>query len=130
MDRKKQNFDVYSQNASSFAEKFDRIGPRVADVREVFSLIPKENPSVLELGCGNGRDASEILKHTNNYLGIDFSPALVELARKANPKGNFQTADFEDFEFPKDLDAVFAFASLIHTPKEVQVAVLKRSRKH
>jgi SAM-dependent methyltransferase len=126
MDKKNQTIDTYNQSAVSLAEKFDGLGVRVSDIEETFALIQKDNPFVLEIGCGNGRDAVEIIKYTGNYLGVDISEKLIELAKQKVPTANFQVADIEDFVFPNGLDIVFSFASLIHTPKEVLAIILKR----
>lgn len=40
------------------------------------------------------------------------------MLKKKNPQGKFEIADIENYSFPGDLDIIFAFASLIHTPKE------------
>jgi trans-aconitate methyltransferase len=117
MDKKRQTIDTYNTSAQALAEKFDRWGARLSDIDETFALIKKENPSVLEIGCGNGRDAAEIAKRTPNYLGIDISEKLIELAREKVPTTKFEVADIETYIVPRNLDIVFAFASLIHVPK-------------
>ena len=119
MDKKTQTIQTYNQSAQSFADKFDSLGARLSDIDETFALIKKNNPKVLEVGCGNGRDAEVIYKNTTDYIGIDISEKLIELACKKIPQGKFEVADIEAYIFPHGLDAVFAFASLIHTPKEV-----------
>ncbi len=118
MEKKLETIKTYRESAKALADKFDGLGARVADIEETFAAIHKEHPSVLEIGCGNGRDAAEILKRTNGYLGVDVSEELIKLAKEKNPQGNFVVADIEDYSFPKDIDAIFAFASLIHVPKE------------
>jgi len=117
MNKKGQTIETYNNNAQAFARKFDDLGARTEDIKEVFSLIKKDNPYVLEIGCGNGKDAVEIVKYTNNYLGIDISKNLIELARQKLPKGNFKISDMENYDFPPKIDIIFAFASLIHVPK-------------
>ncbi len=124
MDKKNQTIHTYNESAISLAKKFDELGARVSDIEETFALIEKDNPFVLEIGCGNGRDAVEITKHTKNYLGIDISEKLIELAQQKVPNANFQVADIETFTFPGSLDIVFAFASLIHVPKEALAKIL------
>jgi trans-aconitate methyltransferase len=81
-------------------------------------LVKKDNPEVLEIGCGNGRDAEYILKFSKSYLGIDYSSKFIELCKEKVPNGNFIINDVEEYIFPNNLDIVFAFASLLHTPKE------------
>lgn len=107
------------------AEKFNGLGPRIHDIDETFRIVPKKNPRVVEIGCGNGRDAEEICKRTSDYLGIDVTETFIEMARRKAPNGAFKVADVEDFVFPDKIDIVFAFASLIHVPKEILRSVLK-----
>lgn len=118
MDNKTQTINTYNESAQSLADKFDSLGARVSDINETFGLIQKDNPKVLEIGCGNGRDAQEILKHTDNYLGMDVSEKLIELAKQKVPNVQFIVVDIEKYDLPTQLDVVFAFASLIHVPKE------------
>jgi SAM-dependent methyltransferase len=124
MDKKTQTVQTYNQSAKELAKKFDDLGARVSDIEEGFRLVNKENPKVLEIGCGNGRDAEEIIKKTNDYLGIDISEELIKLAREKVPEGHFEIADTVFFDFPAGLDIVFAFASLIHITKEEFKVVL------
>ncbi len=118
MDKKTQTINTYNTSAASLAKKFDELGARVNDITEAFDLVKKDNPNVLEIGCGNGRDAGDIIKRTNNYLGIDISEKLIELAGEKVPQAKFEVVDIEEYALPKDLDIIFAFASLIHVPKD------------
>jgi len=88
-----QTLHTYNKSAKQLADKFAGIGSRKADVKRAFELRGKANPRVLELGCGDGRDAKEILKGTKNYAGIDYSSELIELARAKNPKTKFEVRD-------------------------------------
>jgi len=126
MDKKQQTIDTYNATASEMAKKFIDIGARTEDVERGFSLVDKEKLNVLEIGCGNGRDAKEILARTNGYLGIDISKSMIEIAKRVNPNGNFEVVDVENYEFPEGLDLVFSFASLLHSNKENVKGVLDR----
>lgn len=118
MNKKQETIETYNTSAKELSERYDAIGPRISDIEETFVLIHTKNPNVLEIGCGSGRDAKEILKRTNKYTGIDVSAGLLEIAQKRNPEGKFILADAEDFSFPKQVDVIFAFASLIHAEKK------------
>ncbi len=48
-------------------------------IREVL----RDGDAVLELGCGNGRDALAFASHGYRYHGIDLSPKAIEAARAA-----------------------------------------------
>jgi len=117
MDKKAITVETYRRSAHSLAEKYDAIEPRVNDIEETLDMLNKEDPSVLEIGCGSGRDAAEILKRTKHYIGVDVSEELVVFAKRRNPNGIFVVADIENYSFSENLDAIIAFASLIHTPK-------------
>ncbi len=118
MSKESVTFDTYNRSADALAKKFDELGPRIPDINYVFSFCKKMNPFVLEIGCGNGRDAQEIYKLTNNYLGIDSSEKLLEIAKRNLPDIKFLVADIKDISIPLSIDIVFAFASLIHIKKE------------
>ena len=129
MDEKQETIETYNRTASQMAEKFRKIGPRVRDIEKALSLVTKPNPSILEIGCGDGRDAKEIVKHTDKYLGIDISPSMIELAKTHVPQAKFVVADIESFSFPTDIDVIFAIASLLHSNKDTINNILRRAYK-
>lgn len=108
------------------AEKFNNLGARTSDIKEVFQIINKNNPKMLEIGCGNGRDAQEILKYTSNYLGIDASEEMIKISKQQTPQAKFEVADIELFNFPNNLDAVFAFALFLHVGKDSFKNILEK----
>ncbi|PIR38273.1 MAG: hypothetical protein COV34_01535 [Candidatus Zambryskibacteria bacterium CG10_big_fil_rev_8_21_14_0_10_42_12] len=127
MNKKQITIDTYNRSARALAQKFNHIGPRVEDVKRAFSFFTKKNPKVVELGCGNGRDAKEIIAYTNDYIGIDASEGMISLAKEYVPETNFQVSTIESFVFPENTDIIFAFASLLHLSKEEIMHVLKNT---
>jgi SAM-dependent methyltransferase len=128
MDKKNETIQTYDENAESMARKFNNIGVREEDLERFFDLVEnKDSPSVIEIGCGNGREAEEILKYTNNYLGLDFSRGMLNLARKRLPEGKFELVDIENYTFPIKIDGIVSFASLLHSNRENIGEVLKRA---
>jgi len=117
----------YNQNAIALARKFNNIGVRSKDIYESFVLVQKKNPFVLEIGCANGREAKEIIKFTNQYIGINVSKELIRIARQNVKKGRLVVADIEYYNFPKNLDVIFSFASLIHTNRNKLKKVFNRA---
>jgi len=116
---KQRTIETYDTSADALAEYFKGIGPRVKDINRAFELAGKpENPRVLEIGCGDGRDAKDIVTRTDQYRGFDISKSMVELARQHVPEGIFEVADALEYDYPENLDIVFAFASLLHLDKE------------
>ncbi len=124
-DLRQQTVDTYNRSAKELAEYFRGIGPRVKYIDAALELAGNpDGPRVVEIGCGDGRDAKDIVGKVDWYLGVDISEELIKLAREHVPKGNFEVADAVTFEYPKDLDVVFAFASLLHLDKDEVRTVL------
>ena len=122
--------DTYNRAAANFVGHFGDHGARVEDIERAFELAGNpQDAHVLELGCGDGRDAKEILKRTSNYLGTDISEGLLEIARKYVPEAKFELADMASQSFPDELDVIFAFASMLHLNKEEVQTLLQKAAK-
>lgn len=110
---------TYDESAEELAKYFQGIGSRVEDIKLGFKLVGNPEPArVVEIGCGDGRDAAEIVRRTVWYQGFDPSVGMLELAKKKVPKGSFVQAEATSYKYPDNLDIVFSFASLLHSPKE------------
>ncbi|MDP6822856.1 MAG: class I SAM-dependent methyltransferase [Dehalococcoidia bacterium] len=82
---------------------------------------------VLDLGCGAGDPGTKMLSVYFSATGVDISPGQIELARINVPNAEFINADISDIEFPPDsFDAVTAFYSIIHIPRELQPGLIER----
>lgn len=92
----------------------------------------KKNDSVLDVGCGEGRLLQGI--KTSSYTGIDFSPTLLEIAKKRYPKRKFLFRDVttqKGWKGLKEFDKVFCVAVIHHlTTKKEQLFVMKQIKKH
>lgn len=106
---------TYDQSAEQLAAYFSGIGSRVNDIER--ALVLAGNPDqarVIEIGCGDGRDAAEIVKRTQWYEGVDPSEGLLTIARQKVPGASFVKADALSYLYPENIDVVYAFASLLH----------------
>lgn len=82
-----------------------------------FDLLPKGG-NVLEVGCGIGRDA-EFLVKKYDYVGIDASEAMLNIAKKKVPSAKFLLQDFFALDFKDNtFDGFWAAAALLHVPKD------------
>lgn len=120
-------------------------------VMDSFFSYLKVGERVLDIGCGNGR-LMEVLKNKSiDYVGIDNSEKLIEMAEKKfgimnkelgimkqkmdssfiihHSKFNFLIADALDLPFPnEEFDAVFMVAVLPHIPsEELQIKALENA---
>jgi len=133
------NRQFYQTFGQSFADTRRRVQP---GVRRVLERLPSEG-HYIDLGCGSGALAVEWARQARRgeYLGLDFSPQLVEIARQEvegkAPVGlslHFRLADLSDPAWyaglePAAFDGVLAFAVLHHLPgQELRRQVLRGVR--
>ncbi len=80
---------------------------------------------VLDLGCGAGVPTTRELAQRFRVTGVDISARQIELARQNVPEAQFIQADITQLDFaPASFDAVVAFYSIIHVPREEQQKLL------
>lgn len=79
-------------------------------------LLPRGR--VLEIGCGAGRDAQELISLGYDYVGTDISKGLLTRAQKNNPGAQFEEASLYDLDFKDPFDGFWCAAVLIHIPKK------------
>lgn len=91
---------------------FERLAPNIGkwrdrnryfhdeDMRFLRFLIGA-NRRVLELGCGNGELLAGLAPSAG--FGVDFSPAMIEIARRSHPELTFHVGDIENPAFMASL---------------------------
>jgi ubiquinone/menaquinone biosynthesis C-methylase UbiE len=109
--------DTYDRTAAEMAKHFQQYAGGVVSktIGKTFELAGHPaHARVVELGCGSGKDAVEIVKHCSWYEGFDPAAKLLEIAQTNLPGVNFVEADALSYRYPENLDVVFAFASMLH----------------
>lgn len=77
----------------------------------------KPGNHVLDLGCGNGRFYPIIKSCGVEYVGVDSSKGLIDIAKNNHPEAAFMVADALQLPFPDEsFDIVYAFAVVHHIP--------------
>ncbi|MFC1630003.1 class I SAM-dependent methyltransferase [Patescibacteria group bacterium] len=114
---------------TAIADHFSRTRSFVWDDLKVFEKYITSGEKVLDLGCGNGR-LSEIYKGTE-YVGVDNSEKLIQIAKQKYPDNEFLVADAFQLPFPDNyFDKVFSIAVLHHIPsKELRLQFLKEVKR-
>jgi hypothetical protein len=79
---------------------------------------------VLEVGCGLGELLAAV--RPVHGLGVDFSPAMIELAKARHPELQFQVADAAQFTLTERFDYIL-LSDLVNDLPDVQ-SVLERLR--
>ncbi|GIK55133.1 MAG: hypothetical protein BroJett015_07960 [Chloroflexota bacterium] len=110
------NRHFYEANAADFSQSRQGINPGFARVRE---LLPQPCPRLLDVGCGNGRFGQYVQQAVGEYVGVDFSGGLLDVAR-AQVAGEFYGRDLTQPGCLDDglgqFDAIVCLAVLHHIP--------------
>jgi ubiquinone/menaquinone biosynthesis C-methylase UbiE len=84
--------------------------------------------NLLELGAGAGKDSLYFQDQGFTVTAIDLSPEMVKLCKEKQL--NAHVMDFTQLSFPAEtFAAVYAFNSLLHTPKKALLEVLEDIRR-
>lgn len=71
------------------------------------NLIQENNcSSVLEIGSGTGNLAKRFDENNQNYLGLDYSESMIEIAKERNKNCSFIQGDMRDFKLDQPVDAI------------------------
>ncbi len=111
-----QTRDAYNKTADAY--KFLSISQHPIASAELFlKHIPQEG-TILDLGCGPGRDAKIFSERGYKITGVDFSSEMIKIAKEEAPKATFFEADLQELDLPDhSFDGVWANRSLLHVPK-------------
>jgi tRNA (uracil-5-)-methyltransferase TRM9 len=129
------NKQFYQTFGREFSSTRLRLQPGVQQVLDM--LTGRE--SILDLGCGNGEMARELIRrgHRGPYTGVDFSLPLLEVARHGweDAPATFLRADLMSPDWDKKIiasltnpfDLVTAFATLHHIPgQDTRLCILNK----
>ena len=108
-----QEWDVERyQNEHSFVWEFG------ASLVDILQAQPGER--ILDLGCGSGELTAQIAQHqqTNDAMGMDSDPSMVERAQAQFPQLHFFQGDIRSFQVPQPVDAIFSNAALHWVPPQ------------
>jgi SAM-dependent methyltransferase len=109
----------YDQAAERYAalESPDAPWPRVTRLLDLLARLPA-GADVLDLGCGNGVPALQIMSETHRATGVEISRVQAELARRNAPAARIIRGGVSDVSFaPASFDAITAFY-VDHLPRD------------
>jgi len=115
--------DYYQENFDSYREATFTIDPSSFLTPLLARLDPPA--TILDVGCGSGRDMLWFKERGFNTTGFERSRGLAELARK-HSGCHVTEGDFEQYDFSGlSVDAVVLVGALVHVPHNRFEAVLK-----
>jgi len=86
--------------------------------------------TILDVGCGSGRDTRIFTELGYKVTGIDISEKLLDMARKENPGLDFQYMDTKTLSFQDGtFDGIWANAIIHHlSEQEMKIAIQEWGR--
>jgi SAM-dependent methyltransferase len=84
--------------------------------------------NALDVGCGEGRFCRMLKAAGVEATGIDPTPALLDVARKRDPDGDYRLGRAEQLEFPDaSFDLVVSYITLVDIP-DFRTAIREMAR--
>lgn len=113
------------------AQEFSDTRFRIWGELKSFIKYLKPGDKVLDLGCGNGRLFQLFKNQSIDYVGVDNSQSLIDLAKKKNPEAKFILADALNLPFSgQEFDVVFSIAMLHQIPSdELRIKALEEMKR-
>ena len=95
MDPYKETFETWDKVASLYQEKFMDLDVYNESYDLLCNSIGKPDARILDIGCGPGNITRYLLsaRPDIHITGIDVAPAMIALAKKNNPKADFEVRD-------------------------------------
>ena len=123
-----------SSNSDSTIKYYDDHGKEffdstyMLDMSQVYKPFLEKLPqkaSILDAGCGSGRDSLHFMKLGYNVTAFDASEKMVSLASELLQM-KVLNLDFESLDFKNEFDGIWACAAFLHVPKSRIVNVISR----
>ena len=120
----------YDAVAADYAELLrDELAARPVDVAVLADFAERVAAAgggpVVDLGCGPGRITAHLASLGTAIRGVDLSPGMIAVARRAHPGLRFDVGSMTALDWPDAaLAGVVAWYSLIHVPTAELPAVL------
>lgn len=113
----------YQQNAEQFSRETRSVD--FSQNQDKFMSKLKKNDTILDFGCGSGRDTKCFLEHGFQVEAIDGSEELCRLA------GEFTGIKvkhllFQELAEKDKYDGIWACSSILHLPKQELIEVIQK----
>ena len=121
---------VYERNAARFdAERPKRLHERLW-LDRFLDLLP-DGATILDVGCGAGEPIAAYFRQGGYHVtGVDFSDAMLGIARTRHPDGDWRHADMRSLDLPERFDGIVSWNSFFHLTQAEQRSTLPRFAAH
>jgi SAM-dependent methyltransferase len=115
--------DYYERHAQEFVGRTANLD--MSHVYEPFLAMVPQDGHILDAGCGSGRDSAEFVRRGYRVTAFDGSPAMVKAATGRTGLAVLHRT-FDAISWREEFDGVWAFASLLHLPRQTIADALVR----
>ena len=118
-----QTIDYYNLNAKNFIENTQNVDMHQAQDR--FLRLLDENASILDFGCGSGRDTKYFV---NKGCRVTATDGSAELCRRASTFTGIEVKEmmFQELDDMGTYDGIWACSSILHLPKNELFSVIRK----
>jgi len=89
----------------------------VLDPRMRARIERRHFSNALDVGCGEGRFCRVLQQYGIQTTGVDIVPALIDVARRRDPNGDYRTGDAGALDLPDNsFDLVVSYVTLVDFP--------------
>lgn len=120
-----RNQAFYDSNARQYCDTTKNLS--MGCFHESFAQQLPSVATILDAGCGSGRDSLIFQRLGFRVTAIDASLAMVHQARDIGVDASALT--FQEITWEHCFDGIWASASLLHVPKTEMISVLRRLRR-
>ncbi|ANW01915.1 class I SAM-dependent methyltransferase [Bradyrhizobium icense] len=123
--------DLYQRKAQDWIESRARAGLFEKPWLERFrSLLPPAGP-ILDLGCGSAEPmAAYLIGLGHPVVGVDSSPAMIDVCRKHFPGQEWIVADMRTLALRRQFSGILAWDSFFHLGHDDQRRMFPLFREH
>lgn len=116
-DYQKKTIETYNRNADKWAKAHGKV-IEWEDQLLKFKEKYLQEGSLVDIGCGSGRDIGFMASLGFDCAGVDASKGLLKYAKKENPRVDFKKIDiFELRKLDREFDGFLCIATLLHFQK-------------
>lgn len=120
------SIDYYNKYAAKEFE--ETVNQDMEGIRKEFLDLLEEGDTILDLGCGSGRDSLVFYELGYDVTPVDASEEMCQLA-EIHTGLEVLKMTFEEMDFDNVFDGIWACASLLHVPKKELSDILTKIAK-
>ena len=116
-----KTIEYYNENADKFVQDTQAVS--MSEVQKLFLQKIPQHGTILDLGCGSGRDSKVFLDLGYKVISVDGSEKMCEATTSLTGMPAI-CSSFQDYEPATEFNGIWACASLLHLkPEEIKTVV-------